>query len=82
MKNYILNEIFLMSPFDRFAAACEGSKNVYSVTLSSGGHYFLECNDELLVCDSACEDLYEEDTAYCIFANAVAEHEGRPDLIL
>lgn len=60
---------------EAFELAVANAKHSYEVEKSISGYYRLLCDGELMHDDSACEDVNEEDLAYCFFAELVRENE-------
>lgn len=57
--------------FDRAVAA---SKKNFTYEQAKGGHYRLLCDDEIILDDSACEDMYDLDSALYTFTGYIFEN--------
>lgn len=60
---------------EEFENAVAKATHSYEVEQSISGYYRLLCDGEYLCDDPACEDVYEENSAYYLFAELVQENE-------
>lgn len=63
-----------------FDEVCAKSNNLYEVERSISGYYRLYKNGKLILDDSACEDVQEEESAYSFFAEYIKEYDMEKNL--
>ena len=62
-----------MLPQDYFDAAVKLSGKNFRIEESISGYYRLLCDEDIIHDDSACEDVYELDSALWMFAEHIFE---------
>lgn len=69
-----MNMITIPSAQEMFNKAVENSGLNFSVKKSISGYYRLFLNDEIILDDSACEDVQDEESALYFFAEYINEY--------
>lgn len=59
---------------EEFNRAVTASNKNFMYEQAKGGHYRLLCDDEIIHDDSACEDMYDLESAIWFFAGHIFEY--------